>query len=291
MEGEVEVLDSVAKQIAYKVESLKGLLERLKRELSKEKLDRNGIEDILSEIKGLLGSLKILSKRYENGMQSTTFMRFLSLAQQSQRGARPPEELLKELFSIFAVPKLPVDDIEDLSWRISALLTLFTHASEKLSDGYYREKLYEVVPKIKGLADGIAVSIGAELGTLPKLGRLASLTSSWGFGENWAVATAYLQALEVVVNKLMEGLEIEMKEKEKEFKGKFKALIEKLRDKGVELAKLEEQLPPLFWDLRHKVVHAGYEPSEEELNTIVSWTLQILEKLEVLKGEKVVTST
>ena len=49
------------------------LLEELKYELSREKLDRSKIQDILFKCKELLDSLKTLSKRYSNGMQLTSF--------------------------------------------------------------------------------------------------------------------------------------------------------------------------------------------------------------------------
>ena len=276
----VKILSSTVEEIVYKVETLEELLEKLKYELSREKLNRSRVQDTLFKCKELLDSLKILSKRYNDETQSKLFIQFLNLAQRAQsRGGAVSAE---EVFSIFATPKLPVNDIESLSSYISTLLTLFTHASDKLSDEYYREKLYEVAPKIKELVEGIAVSVGTTPGTLSRLGRLVSLTSSWSFSENWIVAVVYLQALEVIVNKLVKELNIEVP-KEAGFKDKFKAVIEKLRDKAVELAKLEEQLPQVFWELRHKVVHAGYEPRKDELNTIISWTLQILKKFESLK--------
>lgn len=292
----VKDLSSTAKEIVYKLENLKELLEDLKHELSKVSLDRNRIQNLLFGIKELLDSLKILLKRYSDEVQSTAVIRFLNLAQkaQSQKGAMTIEDL-RDLISIFNTPKLPIGDVESLSSHIGMLLTLFTHASDKLSDEYYREKLYEVVPKIEAHIEHVSASIGAEaeLGALPKLGRLISSTTTWGFGENWVVAIAYLQALEVVVNKLVKELGIQVKE-EAEFKGKeeagfkrkFRALVEALKDKAVELARLEEQLPQLFWDLRHKVVHAGYEPNNTELNTIITWTLQILEKFKNLKPNK-----
>jgi len=285
------ILSSTAKEITYRLESLKELLESLRHELSKVRLDRNRIQNLLFEIKKLLDSLKILSKKYSNEMQSTAVIRFFSLAQkaQSQKGAMTIEDL-RDLISIFNTPKLSIEDIESLSSYIGMLLTLFTYASDKLSDEYYREKLYEVAPKIEAVIEDVSTSIGAELGALPKLGRLISSTTTWGFGENWVVAIAYLQALEVVVNKLVKELNIQVKE-ETEFKGKeeagfkrkFRALVEALKDKAVELARLEERLPQVFWDLRHKVVHAGYEPNNTELNTIITWTLQILEKFSTLK--------
>ena len=75
------------------------LLEELKYELSREKLDRSKIQDILFKCKELLDSLKTLSKRYSNGMQLTSFFRFLNLAQraQSQGGTASAEELFSIL--------------------------------------------------------------------------------------------------------------------------------------------------------------------------------------------------
>ena len=273
-------MSDTIKEIIYRIENLEGLLEELKYELSREKLDRSKIQDVLFKCKELLNSLKTLCKRYSDETQLTSIIRFLNLAQRVQ--SQGDTVSVEELFSIFTTPKISVGDIENLSSYISTLLTLFTHASEKLSDEYYREKLYVVVPKIKELVESIAVSVGATPGTLPKLGKLASLTPAWDFGENWIVAIAYLQALEVVINKLVKEPNVEVP-KETRFKDRFKAIIEKLRDKAVELAELEERLPQVFWDLRHKVVHEGYEPNKDELNTIISWTLQILEKLKTLK--------
>ena len=271
------MINIIAKEIVYRIEKLEGLLEALRRELNREKINRDRIQNMLFKTKELLDSLRILSKRHKDVTDSTIFARFINLAQkaQSQKGSVSVEEL----FNIFASPKLPIGDIESLSSYIGTILTLFTHASDKLNDEYYREKLYEVIPKIKALAEGIAASIGgAELGALPKLGRLLTLTTKWEFGEKWAVAMAYLQALEVIINKLIKDYSIQVEEKAG-FKMKFQAVVKVLKDKAVELAELEKQLPPVFWDLRHKVVHAGYEPSNEELDTIITWTLQILEKV------------
>jgi len=48
------------------------------------------------------------------------------------------------------------------------------------------------------------------------------------------------------------------------------------------LAKFEEKLSNVFWDLRNKIVHAGYEPTDDELSTITTWILQLLEKFSAL---------
>ena len=45
---------------------------------------------------------------------------------------------------------------------------------------------------------------------------------------------------------------------------------------------LEKLLKPAFWDLRNKVVHGGYTPSEEELQIVVFAVNMLLEKLRIV---------
>jgi hypothetical protein len=207
------------------------------------------------------------------------FFSFLRLGQQTQI---QKEDVILNIFKS-ATLKLPIEDIEGLITHISILLTLFTHAHEKLSNEYYREKLYEIVPKIEGLLNNVKVSLKVEVGVLPKLGSLIYKVAPWDFGEKWIVAIAYLQAFEIIINILAEYFNIEIKDG-KGFKDKFKAVIKELSSaKGqIELVKLEEKIPEIFWDIRNKVVHRGYEPSKEELDTIIFWTSQLLEKFRTL---------
>ncbi|MEM2419500.1 MAG: hypothetical protein QXL38_00755 [Candidatus Bathyarchaeia archaeon] len=158
------------------------------------------------------------------------------------------------------------------------LLTLFAHASAKLSDEYYREKLYALIPKIESLIERVSIATGYGISISARLGAIVDLTSTWGLGENWATSMIHLQALEIAINKTLEKLNVKA---EGGFKDKFKKLVEKIGDS--KFLELERMLPDPFWNLRNKVVHEGYEPSNEELNIIVEWTSRILEKLRTVQ--------
>ncbi|ADM27565.1 hypothetical protein Igag_0735 [Ignisphaera aggregans DSM 17230] len=268
--------NSLSTEIAYRLHYIETLFKELSIVLNKEKLDKQSVHNILFEIRNSIGTLKLLLKKYDDDIKVDAFAKLLSLNTKSQ--AVSSTQQLEELMKIFKVPKIPTDDIENLCFHIDMLLTLFAHASDKLGDEYYREKLYELIPKIKAFVEHVLHIVGAD--TLSSLAKLIALTNHWNFGERWLIAVAYLQALEIIINKLIENQNIEIPENAG-FKEKFKAIMEHLRDKDIELVKLEEKLPPVLWELRNKIVHAGYEPSEDELNTIMTWTYNIISKLMV----------
>jgi len=277
MMADKPIRSSLQKGITYQLKYLKAKIQDLKIELRKEGLDKQKIHNLLFEVKNLVGVIKSLFKRYNNEIHFYMFYELLNLAQrpQGQPFTLTPGDFIK----IFNLPKFPIEEVENISFQISMLLTLFSHASDKLSNEYYREKLFELIPKVEEIVESALNALGTN--ALSELGNLFAITSKWGFGENWAVAMNYLQTLEIVINKLLEKFGIKSSEN-MNFKEKFKNVIEKLRDSDVELAKLEEQLPSVFWDLRNKIVHAGYEPTDDELSTITTWILQLLEKFRAL---------
>jgi predicted secreted protein len=275
----METQDYSAKELAYNLEYLEDVIKDFKIELSKDTINKNKVQDLLFKTKELLENLRILTKKYNDEMVWNILFSLLRLGQQTQI---QKEDVILNIFKS-ATLKLPIEDIEGLITHTSILLTLFTHAHEKLSNEYYREKLYEIVPKIEGLLNNVKVSLKVEVGVLPKLGSLIYKVAPWNFGEKWIVAIAYLQAFEIIINILAEYFNIEIKDG-KGFKDKFKAVIKELSSaRGqIELVKLEEKIPEIFWDIRNKVVHGGYEPSKEELDTIMFWTSQLLEKFRTL---------
>jgi len=95
-----------------------------------------------------------------------------------------------------------------------------------------------------------------------------------GLDENWAAANCYLSAMEIVVNKKLreEGIETEARD----FANKFKDLLRALENRGVRVSGLEKELPPLFWRLRHEVVHAGYSPTQEDLDLVILWVKKVI---------------
>jgi len=42
---------------------------------------------------------------------------------------------------------------------------------------------------------------------------------------------------------------------------------------------MDKELPKLFWDIRHKVIHEGYSPNDEELDLITKYSMRIFKLL------------
>jgi predicted secreted protein len=239
----METQNYSAKELAYNLEYLEDVIKDFKIELSKDTINKNKVQDLLFKTKELLENLRILTKKYNDEMVWNILFSFLKLGQQTQI---QKEDVILNIFKS-ATSKLPTEDIEGLISHISILLTLFTHAREELSNEYYHEKLYEIVPKIEGFLNNVKVSLKVEVGVLPKLGSLIHKVSLWNFGKRWIVAIAHLQAFEIIINNLAKDLGIEIKD-DKGFKDKFKAVIKELSSKReqIELVKLEEKIPEIF---------------------------------------------
>jgi len=260
--------------IAYRLESLREVLEQLKNELYKTKnLNWIRIERLLFKVKSDLEALVENIKVYNDLQRSLIFNKFMEIVQKAQRG----EQLsMSDLINLQTYEVSP-DSIKSVTEYIAIVLPF---VGECKAEVLCREKVYEVVSRVEAAIESISGRLGVYASPLARLGGLKSLVAELGLDENWMVAMVYLQSLEITVNKLMKELEIQANEGAG-FKDKFRTLIRYLSEKAKieELAILERILPEIFWDLRHKVVHAGYSPREDELNTIIRWTTKILEKL------------
>ncbi|MEM0011022.1 MAG: hypothetical protein QW612_05635 [Candidatus Bathyarchaeia archaeon] len=262
---------NVISEIGYCLNRLDTIVKRLKAELFKSSLNKDEIHRLLAECKGDLDRLAVLAKYYNDASFLNQFFKLSAVGQKAHEQI-DFKTFFEELLNL---PKINVDEVSSLSSYLETLLILFTHAFSKLGDEYYREKLYALIPKIESLIERISIASGRSIGA--RLGAILGLTSTWGLGENWATSIIYLQALEIAINKTLERLNVKA---EGGFKDKFKKLVEEINDP--KFLELEKILPAPFWDLRNKVVHEGYEPSNEELDTIVEWTSRILEKLRTI---------
>jgi len=124
-------------------------------------------------------------------------------------------------------------------------------------------------------------SIEQVLGIPSGLQYLVSLIEEYGFDSNWIVAVAYLAAMEIAVNKKLRELGINVGSGN--FRDRVNALLRELESCGVQLGELEESLLDDFWRLRNEVVHSGYTPNDEELQTIVTHVNNLLEKIRELR--------
>ena len=145
---------------------------------------------------------------------------------------------------------------------------------------YYDEK--SVKTSIRGFCKELEmkiVIIEDELGKNSELLLLAEFTSLFpSFTQNWSVATVYLTAMEISVKKKLAGKGEKVKDT---FKENFRQLIACLKEDKIEISELEKALPSLFWDIRNKVIHEGYSPTDEELKLIREYIVKLLEKLDL----------
>jgi len=112
---------------------------------------------------------------------------------------------------------------------------------------------------------------------------LIPLIEKYGVNINWIVAITYLSKMEVVVNNALKRLGVSV---EGGFKERVNALLKELEKRGVQFGELEKLLTSTFWDLRNKVVHGGYTPSEKELQIIVLAVNEFLGKIKATLDKK-----
>ena len=48
----------------------------------------------------------------------------------------------------------------------------------------------------------------------------------------------------------------------------WRNLLRKLEEQGADIGSLQSALPEVFWKIRHKVIHEGYSPKDDELRII-----------------------
>jgi len=150
------------------------------------------------------------------------------------------------------------------------------------SDDAISHLISEQYSKITSYLSAIEQVLGIPSG----LKHLAPLIEKYGFGSEWIVATAYLAAMEVAVNRKLKelGVSVKTKDSKDHFNNRVDALLKELERRGVQLGELEKLLPDDFWRLRNEVVHGGYTPSYEELQTIVTHVSNFLEKIGALRS-------
>ena len=96
-------------------------------------------------------------------------------------------------------------------------------------------------------------------------GRLSIFLTFLGLTNKWAISSSALCLLEVLVNRKLEALGSTTEGK---FERRMKRLTSEARKKGIAISNL---LAPAFYDVRHKVVHGGKEPTEKEVDIILDF--------------------
>ena len=145
------------------------------------------------------------------------------------------------------------------------------------------ERLYELISDIKTHMDSLEISIEKELYQYG-YGKVRHIpitlifdlvtfkVRDWpGLNDKWACAACYLASLEVAVNKACKEWNIKVKDATRtdEFKKKLDAITQIMKQKGLEIIKIEKDIVSRLYDYRNRVLHGGYIPNDKEFAYIV----------------------
>jgi len=151
------------------------------------------------------------------------------------------------------------------------------------SEQEMKERLYELISDIKTHMDSLEISIEKELYQYG-YGKVRHIpitlifdlvtfkVRDWpGLNDKWACAACYLASLEVAVNKACKEWNIKVKDvtRTDEFKKKLDAITQIMKQKGLEIIKIEKDIVSRLYDYRNRVLHGGYIPNDKEFAYIV----------------------
>jgi len=255
--------DSTLNEIKMELGKIKGIAEGLKAEISREKLNRQFCRGMLVDLKLSLERIRhYLSEECESYFKritSTNLIEALLLDWASPKVRDAVDSVLNPLVS-------------STDWRIYEIDNPSSYKDEDV-----RRNITNLVFSLDSFITTLSDKLSLPLTGMAQLQELISIMP--GLNENWLVSICYLSAMEVTVNKKQKELGIKIEETEvgeKDFAARFRALLKNLESKGIKISELEKELPQAFWNIRHKVVHAGYSPTQEELDLITNWVKKII---------------
>jgi hypothetical protein len=232
--------------VSKEIGKLKGNIKHLWESLKQSQLNRNDCKNTILEIRK---SLKIL-------LYLTRDIILDIVREQEPAEYSSIEEFFKT--SIFSFES-----------EISTIISMLD-SPKYYKDGEVKEKISRLIEILETMITKLELKLNLKQGVYKISEFLATFPQ---FTENWAVALCYLTSMEVMVkNKLKKlGLEIE-----NEFKKNYEKVLKKLKEEGIQVSELEKRLPPTFWEIRNKVVHEGYSPTSDELETIIKYVEKVL---------------
>jgi hypothetical protein len=248
---------------------LKALTDTL-HELGKQStLSRNACQAVIEDIERILNSLRTFLSTKACMELATDPKRLVLLDTVSQTFLRKP---------ILALIRDSIEEIIPSYTEFSSLKSYLS--SSTYSDDAIKSYISDLVKRMDRTLI-TATQLTEKLGVLyPSIPAIYELLGSFPelFTQNWVVATCYLSALEIALNKKINALQIAIGEEGK-FKTKYDKVLQEIQKQGIQIPEMDKELPKLFWDIRHKVIHEGYSPTDEELNLITKYSMRILKLL------------
>lgn len=275
---------SLPVEIEFILSQLRGTIESVSIELSKVSPDWRVLESSLQRSLMLLSRLREYLRIYTESFESVSFLRFVRGAQElstkQQRGTQVSFDELFDVLSSLRIPRVPERDIEHVSSVIELTLTVMNYAADKVSPEYLKEKTRNVLKDLHTLLARIEADYKSKPPPLALVFELTGITKDrLGFGERWVVATCYLSALDIALNNAFKTLQLEGEVEKLSFKDKVTQLLKALEKRGIDVSFLLRKLPDDLWDLRNRIVHAGYEPNDGELSIITGAVKELLSLL------------
>ena len=247
-------------KIRVELGRVKGYVEGLKVEIGREKLNRLSLRQMLVELKPSLERIRYF---------------FLKEAKGLLEWLKPGTSLEKFPLALMS----PNAEQKVDNYYFASLISSIDFAIYQLDKpSYYkdediRKNIVNLIFSLDSFITELTDRLSLQLTGIAQIGELIS-TKPFGLDENWAVANCYLSAMEIAVNRKLKEEDIETEEKD--FANKFRDLLKVLENKGVKVSELEKELPQAFWKLRNRVVHAGYSPTQDELDLIIKWVKKIM---------------
>ena len=236
------------------IERLRGSLNRLWRAIMKTPIDRDHCEVILREVERSMTSIwrTVIDFVVDQADEHLKRVPGLYVQILSITGETPRDFIRKHIIS-------PPYDFNPS--KISSLIHVLRDR-KYYSDERVRDEIASFVTNLNGILTSVYEKAGIRIG----IQRITRFVSEFPeFSENWAISVCFLSALEIFVKK---GLKEFGEKIEKEFKTNWRNLLRKLEEQGADIGSLQSALPEVFWKIRHKVIHEGYSPKDDELRII-----------------------
>ena len=120
--------------------------------------------------------------------------------------------------------------------------------------------------RISSISNSMYVTLSATMRPFQDLTSLAS--SILGLDSNWSTAVVCAAMEELLVKKKLDELKVPRKPRDK-FDSLSKKLTSALRIRG-QTPRLDVLVSPSHWKVRNKILHEGWNPTEDELNRLIA---------------------
>ena len=265
------------------ISSIKNTLSTIANLFEESPLNRLKCAQVLSDLRS---KLEVLFKAIKN-VQG--FVKEANRKANNQLMKNLPFEL-QLLFSFCSAwgsaGKVLENDIESLANKSNSLgrNMISKIGSDYLySEQHMFESLYDFLSDLKVHIEKFEVTVDNELNQLG-YGKVRHIPLSLIFdlvtfkvrdfpklNDRWACAACYLASLEVTVNKACKelGIKVQTATKTDDFKKRLEKLTQNMKQKGVEIIKIEKDIVSRLYDYRNSVLHGGYIPNDDEFDYIV----------------------